>query len=402
MAGELVRPVSIFQRWMLEAAREISWLSGPWFTMNAVVSVTGPFDRRVLETALAELLRRHEVLRTRVVEDDGGAVQVVSGKIKAVVQDGDGSLHAPVDAGSPVVVRLVRVGAGEHLLYLHLHHMIADPETVWSVLNELGALYTAYVSGGVLPDGPAAQYGEYAEFEEEQSRSGVEAARRWWTEAIVGHEFGAVRLGGAPYAYRDVLLSPGELSAAHRVARGHRGTISTTLFAALGCAMRSYVGDSRIMFTTVFRKRDRPEWRNVFGPCILPALVPLPAPPSVLDVEYGQRVRDTLLGCQRHCRFDMGEVRGMTEFEPMNGMPFFEYVPDRWPSTVRFGEAMACVVNAAGPKDLGDASGFVIRARENNDGALSAHVSGDAWGEETARKILGGLATQIDQAMQPA
>jgi hypothetical protein len=396
MAGEVTWPASTFQRGMVAIAREQPWWAGPWFTMNAVARLSGPFDRRVLATALAELLRRHEVLRTRVVDDDAGPLQVVSGKVDAVVEDADGdeALHVPVDSAAPLVVRLARRGPQEHVLFLHLHHMIADPETVWGVLTELGALYSAYAGGGALPDPPSAQYGQYAAFEEEQRRTGREAARQWWTEAVAGSGFGSVRGGHPPYAYRAVLLDAEELTAAHRLAKKHRATILTTLFAALACTVRPRFGDGRILFTTVFSKRDRPEWRRVLGPCIVTAFVPLPAPPERLSAEYAREVRDTLLGCQRHCRYDTKEILA----GPTGPAPFFEYVTDRWPTAVRFGPATARVVDAAGPKDLGRARGFAVRSRENHDGALTAHISGDTWSSDTAQEILRGLPAQLGAA----
>ncbi|SEF24144.1 Condensation domain-containing protein [Amycolatopsis pretoriensis] len=392
MPGEAIWPASNFQRWVMAAARDRPWLAGPWFTMNAEVLLSGPVDRRVLGTALAELLRRHEVLRTRVVDDDAGPLQVVSGKAVAVVEDTDGdeSLHVPVDSASPLVVRVARRGPREHVLFLHLHHMIADPETVWGVLTELGALYSAYSGGGAPPAAPGAQYGQYAAFEEDRRRSGRQAARQWWADTVGDHGFVRAHGGRAPYAYRDVLLEPDELATAHRLAKTHRATILTTLFAALACAVRPRFGAGRVMFTTVFGQRDRPEWRRVLGPCIVPAFVPLPAPPERLDAEYARAVRDTVLGCRRHCRPEphSGAV-------PAGPVPFFEYVPDRWPTAVRFGAATGRVVNAAGPKDFGGARGFAVRARVDHRGALTAHVSGDVWSDVVAREVLGGLAAQI-------
>jgi len=91
----------------------------------------------------------------------------------------------------------------------------------------------------------------------------------------------------------------------------------------------------------------------------------------------------------------------MTSFDPANTLPFFEYVTDRWPTAVRFGAATGRVVDAAGPKDLGRARGFAVRARADHAGALTAHISGDTWTDGVAREILRGLPAQIHHASRP-
>ena len=43
----------------------------PLYNIPMALRLTGPLDAHALERALAEVVRRHEVLRTRLVDDDG-------------------------------------------------------------------------------------------------------------------------------------------------------------------------------------------------------------------------------------------------------------------------------------------------------------------------------------------
>ncbi|HET6292176.1 MAG TPA: hypothetical protein VFG33_02340 [Kribbella sp.] len=58
-------------------------------------------------------------------------------------------------------------------------------------------------------------------------------------------------------------------------------------------------------------------------------------------------VRDAVVGCSRYARFPVLQLE-----EPPRA-PFFEYVPQQWPSGFTFGPLTGTVIAAAGPKDTG-------------------------------------------------
>ncbi|SFO99263.1 condensation domain-containing protein [Amycolatopsis rubida] len=392
------RPLSVFQRAMLDCGPDFT---GQWFTMNAVLRLSAPLDPDVLSAALTNLIARHEILRTRVTDE----AQVVSPPGPPVFEVHQGSdpadwLHAPVPPESgPLVVRLVRGDPG--LLAVHLHHLVADPGTVWAVCRELAALYSAEL-GGPAPPMPAAQYGDYAAAEARQRRTTEAGDRAWW-ETAMARDFVSVRKdeNGPPYAERATLLPKAGLAAVHRFARTHRTTPATTLFAALACAMRPWTGPGPRVFTTVFGLRDRPEWRRMLGPCLLTAYVPLPAPPSRLTPEYAVEVRDVLRDCRRHCRFPMPEVRAFRETP--DAVPFYEYVPDDWPEPYEFGPVTAQVVAAAGPKDTRAPTTLAIRSRSTAEGTVTAHVSSDGrgWSRDRVRSLWPAVAGQVGAGAAP-
>jgi hypothetical protein len=294
------------------------------------------------------------------------------------------------------VLRLVRRGPDGDVLAVHLHHLAADPTTVWTVLTELAALYTAIETGGAHPPGPVAQYGEYVAYEAERAQADHDQAMAWWTRAMSG-PFASARSvePGSLYAFRAELLTADRLALARRLSKSDRTTMLTTLFAALSCTMRPHLTDGTLLCTTVFGKRDRPEWRRVLGPCLLVASVPLPSPPERLTAEYAQAVRDTLVNVQRHARVEHARIRSMAPADL--AVPFFEYVPDDWLPAFTFGATTAHLRFAAGPKDVGVAWPLAIRSRETADGTLTAHLSGDGqtWPETRAHALGNGISAQL-------
>lgn len=405
-------PASLWQRFALDLdrARPGAFL-GPWFTLSVVLRLHGPLRLAVLAAAVDELVDRHDILRTRLGLDTDEPCQVVTARVTGlleVVDEADvpadgGWLHPPVaaDRPSPLRIRVARRTADEHLLSLHLHHLMADPGTLWNLLSELAARYAGVLAGGPRPPVDA-QYWQYTLAEAEQVRAGRRAAEQWWLRSVGDATFAAVRPDGhgGPFAFRRTLLAPPELAAVERLSRRNRGTTLVTLLAGTACAMAPHLGSGDgLMLDTLFSKRDRPQWQRLLGPCIVPAYLPVPRPPSQLDGEYTRAVRDQVLNCQRQARFPIEDVTAMNPFltDPASVVPFFEYLPQRWPAPVEFGPVIGRVVDAAGPRDVGSAGALGIRVRQGTDGALLGHLSGDGvgWTEARTADLIEALPRQI-------
>jgi hypothetical protein len=126
----------------------------------------------ILEAALSEIVRRHEVLRTSFQSADGIPVQVIAphGAWTLPVDDlsGMGSVaerearagelaheevHASFDMerGPLFRARLVRLAEEDHMLLLNLHHVVSDAWSTSVLLRELNALYPVLAAGEPSP-----------------------------------------------------------------------------------------------------------------------------------------------------------------------------------------------------------------------------------------------------------
>ena len=412
MSGSGTWPASLWQRFALTLDRaRPGAILGPGFTMNAVLRIRGPLRLSVLATAVDDLVRRHDVLRTRLALDGAEPLQVVTRRVIGLLEvlhgsdapAPDGWIHAPVasDRPTPLRVRVARVADDEHVLALHLHHLMADPVTLWTLVDELAALYGSAL-GGAPPPAPGPPYGQYASAEADQTRAGWQAAHDWWSRTVGAARFAAIRDGerSAPFAYRATCLGRAETAAVDSLSRRNRGTRFVTLLAATACAMAPHLGaGDTLLINTLFSKRDRPQWQRCLGPCIVSAYLPLPRPPARLDGAYIRRVRDVVLGCQRHVRFPIDSVDAMHPYlsDAASIIPFFEYLPKAWPAAVAFGPATGVVVAAAGPADDGFAGALGIRVRPTDDESMAGHLSGDGVGWTRARTgdVMRDLAVQI-------
>jgi hypothetical protein len=355
---------------------------GPWFTMNTVLTLDGELDADVLADAFQQLQQRHEVLRTEVCDDRRQLIHPEPRSSLEVV-DEVGS-HAPVDIARPIRLRL----AGNQLA-LHLHHMVSDPVTLWETVTELAALYT----NQELPP-PPAQYADYTAAEADQVRRTSPEAVAWWHSRIRDAKVSPQPAFASPanaLAFRDDLLSSQEVAAVDALTKQHRSTPLVTYLAALAHGMDPHVGPGdTLAFTTLFGKRDRPAWQHLLGPCIVPSYLAIPRVSGSLDADV-PAVRDAVVGCSRYSRYPASAT--YETIPDAQRTPFFEYVPQQWPTGFTFGPVKAEVTTAAGPKDTGLADALAIRVRTRTDGVLTGHFSADGtdWTEPLVHQVQAGF-----------
>ncbi|NEB38999.1 MupA/Atu3671 family FMN-dependent luciferase-like monooxygenase [Streptomyces sp. SID14515] len=165
------------------------------------ITFTGALDPAALRSAVAEVIARHDALRTRFTQEgapDGPWWQEVlaAGPVALPVEDLTGLPAAerrpradalcradaatPFDLGRSLQprVRLLRVEEDRWELMFVLHHVCADGWSLSVLLAEIAALYTAAAAGVPhgLPD-PAMQAPAYARWQREHHDPDAEAER---------------------------------------------------------------------------------------------------------------------------------------------------------------------------------------------------------------------------------
>ena len=203
------------------------------YHLPAAIRCEGELRIEVLARALAEIVRRHEALRTRFTLADGRPVQSPApppeadrllpvrdlAALPAEAQEAEaGRLAAeearrPFDltAGRLLRAALLRRGPRRHLLLLTVHHLGADAWSVGLLLGELAALYAAFAAGlpSPLPE-PAVQYADFAGWQREALQGEtLERLLAHWRE----------RLGDRPAAFELPPDHPRPAVQAHRGAR---------------------------------------------------------------------------------------------------------------------------------------------------------------------------------------
>ena len=198
-------PLSFAQRrlWFLNRLDE----SGGLYNIPAAIRLRGDLDVPALGAALSDVVARHEPLRTVFPEVNGRPRQEVRSAAERVFDalrpeplspeaagnllEGAAHRRFDLDTELPVAARLVRLGRGEHLLVLVVHHVAADGWSLRPLLRDLSTAYRARIRGAEPEFAPLpVQYADYALWQRDLLQSEVDGpmARqvRFWREALAG------------------------------------------------------------------------------------------------------------------------------------------------------------------------------------------------------------------------
>ncbi|WP_276568220.1 non-ribosomal peptide synthetase [Xanthomonas euroxanthea] len=170
-------------------------LVGAAYHVPLAFRVHGALDVQALRGAVAELVQRHEMLRSRFVVEDQQPRQVIDAGSQdpLVVQDlscldtvqaqarvadllaSEAGHQTDLQRGPLFRARLLCIHDNEHVLILATHHLAADGWSHTVMFRELSALYRVRTCPGTPPlPAPALQYADYAVWQ-----------RRWLTEARI-------------------------------------------------------------------------------------------------------------------------------------------------------------------------------------------------------------------------
>ncbi|WP_439957560.1 amino acid adenylation domain-containing protein [Nocardia crassostreae] len=185
--GTLVRP----ERVPLSFAQQRMWFLNRFDPGSAVdnipvaVRLSGAIDIEALRAAAADLVARHEVLRTIYPEVDGEGYQLVlplddPRAVPELVLDDIDAAEVParvaeavgagfdVTAAPPIRLRLLRVAAQEHVLVAVIHHIAGDGVSMGPLTRDLVTAYAERARGAAPQWLPlAVQYADYAVWQRE-------------------------------------------------------------------------------------------------------------------------------------------------------------------------------------------------------------------------------------------
>lgn len=179
------------------------------YVVPAAVRIEGPLQTSLLQRALGKIVERHEVLRTVFkIEDADEPRQVILNEIAAPFSVVDLRSNAPEDQavkleeclggemsqpfhlseGPLLRAVVVQLGEQEHVLFLALHHIVADGWSIPILVRELSAFYVALQSDRSidLPPLPV-QYADYAVWQRGWNESEGRARQlAYWEKQLAG------------------------------------------------------------------------------------------------------------------------------------------------------------------------------------------------------------------------
>ncbi|MES2295469.1 MAG: amino acid adenylation domain-containing protein [Pseudomonadota bacterium] len=270
-----------------------------FYNMPIALRLSGALDCAVLARTINEVLRRHEVLRTRFVTVGEQALQVIDPAVQADLPVTDLCAHmsgatpaerearamelaqqeaqTPFDLHSGPVTRasLIRLGPCEHIILFTVHHIAADGWSMGILVEEVAALYAAFAQGlsSPLPELPI-QYADFAQWQRERlSGDALQGQLDYWTRQLAGAPsllaLPTDRPRPAIQSYRGAVLHfpiPGALvRGLHLIGKQCNATLFMALAAALNILLSRYSGQSDICIGTPVANRTRPELEPLIG-----------------------------------------------------------------------------------------------------------------------------------------
>ena len=256
--------------------------------------VRGRLDAEALGRSLSEIVRRHAVLRTRVVSLDGDPALAV-GPARPVPLErldvsatpgGDAEAAArrlaveigrrPFVLARDILLRaaLVRLDADDHLLILANHHIASDRWSQWVLGRELSALYGAMVADrpSPLPELPV-QYADFAAWQRQWlTGDRLAGLLAYWRERLDGVAPLALPTDRPRTASRgsrgatETRTLPGALADRLRALARHEGvTLFMTLLAGFQTLLHRWSGQPDVAVGTPVAGRPVRQSEGLIG-----------------------------------------------------------------------------------------------------------------------------------------
>ena len=280
----------------LSAAQQRLWIldqlepGNPVYNIPWALRLTGELNPVALQSALDELVARHESLRTRFATVGGQPRQAVLQQLHLPLQqrqlasDETQLQHEltrltrhpfSLEQGPLLVATLLQRTPTEHVLHLVMHHIIGDAWSTGVLLRELSVLYNAALNKSP-PDLPVlpVQFGDYAVWEQERLNSAelAETVAYWKAQLAAAparldlptdQPRPAVQTHNG--AWHEMRLSSALTAKLKRLANDRSATLYMVLLAAFDVLLARYSNQDDIVVGTPVAGRQHTELEHLIG-----------------------------------------------------------------------------------------------------------------------------------------
>jgi amino acid adenylation domain-containing protein len=303
----------------------------PIYNSPTAVRLQGLLNPNGLQQALSTIIRRHEVLRTHFVSEDGVPRQIIGEPNEIVPLPVIDLSRSPVRQREGEVERLLQVEASrsfdlthdhmlratllrldpmDHVLVISMHHIASDGWSLGVLFRELTVLYEGFVSGHApsLPELPI-QYSDYALWQRESLEgAAMENQLAYWRQQLASapgflelptdHPRPTVQRFRGHWQFRRLPKSLAE--ALKRLSQRQGATLFMTLLAAFQALLHRYTNQEEILVGSPVAGRGRIETENLIGLFINTLVMRTDLSGNPAFRELLLRVRESTLGAYAH------------------------------------------------------------------------------------------------------
>ncbi len=300
------------------------------YNMPSALRILGELDVDILKRTVAEIVRRHETLRTSFVGVQGEPQQVIEDRVNIELpvndltfipggeeRDAEALRLAREEAMQPFNLqqvplfraRLLRLGELNHVLLLTTHHIISDGWSMGLLIQEVSAVYGAFSAGRLspLPELPI-QYADYAVWQREWLEDGVlEQQLAYWKRQLAETSMLALptdrpRSAGQSQngALYDFALPASLTQKLKKLADEQGATLFMVMLAAFQMLLYRYSGQTDIAVGTPIAGRNNEETEKLIGYFINTLVLRVPLSGSPGFRELVQRTKEVTLEAYAH------------------------------------------------------------------------------------------------------
>ncbi|MGL5795493.1 MAG: condensation domain-containing protein, partial [Waterburya sp.] len=257
--------------------------------------IQGDLNIAALEQAIAEIVQRHEVLRTSFSVVDGSPIQVIHSHLKLTIQVIDWrqltkeeqlskaqhlateELQKPFDLSSAPLLRvkLLQLSDQSHLLLLVIHHIVCDGWSMNIFRHELFTLYTAFCTGKPSPLLELSlQYADFAHWQRQWLQGEVlQTQLNYWQKQLTAVPpllelpTDRPRLSVQSFKGRSEFLELNQdlTQKLKRLSQESGTTLFMTLLTAFTLLLSRYSGQEDIVVGSAIANRNRREIEPLIG-----------------------------------------------------------------------------------------------------------------------------------------
>jgi hypothetical protein len=315
------------------------YAGGGWHNLWISLLVRGPLDLAILRSSIADIVRRHEILRTTFPVVDGvssvkiwpsadapiAEIDLTSlsatehpAEVARIVADG-GAMPQNLHQGPLLQFKILKLDGRMNVVVAIVDHMLFDGWSFGVFIRELNAIYHARIHGrpSDLPELPI-QYGDYAIWEKQRlTDRSVDAARAYW-HAELARPLATALL---PTDRKRALLQRFSLGRTHfrlsttlseraaEFSRRNNISLFATLLATFKALLWKYTGEDDVSVASATVNRPRPEFRGLIGLFSNIVILRNDLQDNPSFVALARRVCQTIAGALAHQDYPFSQLR---------------------------------------------------------------------------------------------
>jgi hypothetical protein len=314
----------------------------------------GRLNVEALQSALNEIIRRQNSLRTRIVVTDGVPAQEILGSahpelivadLRAFPRPREHEVQRqieqlvldPIDVtvGPLFGVKLLRLDDEEHVLILAMEHLISDAFSMAILLRDLFKAYMQASSGQPFDLPPVAvQFADYAVGQREDEQTLAEQHRDYWARHL--SDFGrlpfprdncnAAEVQRAGWGEVPIELGPELTKELRHWSRMNRTTLAMSTFTAFVAIVLRWCGAAECVLQFQADGRITPEIENTIGYFATPLYLRIGIRSGDTFVDLLQRVVAEY--CQAHEHADFYYMEAVAHRPEFAFNTIFNWVPN--------------------------------------------------------------------------